>query len=102
MLGKKIGLAESVQTKIDDLKEVDILVGIPSFNSAKTIALIVLAIGTFLGNFLGRAALIASMNAGVRLYSLLSREAVQKRGGQGRGARRSQTPLARNHLSRLW
>jgi len=37
------------------------------------VALIVLAIGTFLGNFLGRAALIASVNAGVRLSSLLSK-----------------------------
>jgi len=37
------------------------------------VALIVLAIGTFLGNFLGRAALIASVNAGVKLSSLLSK-----------------------------
>ncbi len=72
-MGKKIGLAESVQAKIADLKEVDLLVGIPSFKSAKTIALIVLANGPFLGNFLGRAALIASVNAGVRLSSLLSK-----------------------------
>jgi len=37
------------------------------------VALIILAIGCFLGNFLGRAALIASVNAGVRLSSLLSK-----------------------------
>jgi glycosyltransferase involved in cell wall biosynthesis len=43
MLGKKIELAESVRDKIADLKEVDILVGIPSFNSAKTIAHVVQA-----------------------------------------------------------
>ncbi len=43
MLSKKIELAESVRAKIADLKEVDILVGIPSFNSAKTIAHVVQA-----------------------------------------------------------
>jgi hypothetical protein len=37
------------------------------------VALIILAMGYFLGNFLGRAALIASVNAGVKLASLLSR-----------------------------
>jgi glucosylglycerate synthase len=43
MLGNKIELAESVRAKIADLKEVDILVGIPSFNSARTIAQVVQA-----------------------------------------------------------
>jgi len=37
------------------------------------VALIILAIGWLLGNFLGRAALIASVNAGVKLSSQLSR-----------------------------
>lgn len=37
------------------------------------VALIILALGWFLGNFLGRAALIASVNAGVKISSLLSR-----------------------------
>lgn len=37
------------------------------------VALIVLAIGWFLGNFLGRAALIASVNAGVGVAGLLSK-----------------------------
>jgi hypothetical protein len=37
------------------------------------VALIILAIGWFLGNFLGRAALIASVNAGVKVSGLLSR-----------------------------
>ncbi|MBN2265619.1 MAG: hypothetical protein JW775_07385 [Candidatus Aminicenantes bacterium] len=37
------------------------------------VALIILAIGWLLGNFLGRAVLIASVNAGVRVSSLLSR-----------------------------
>lgn len=37
------------------------------------VALIILAIGYFLGNFLGRAALIASVNAGVKLAGLLSK-----------------------------
>ncbi len=37
------------------------------------VALIILTIGWLLGNFLGRAALIASVNAGVRLSSQLSK-----------------------------
>lgn len=37
------------------------------------VALIVLIIGWLLGNFLGRAVLIASVNAGVRLSTLLSK-----------------------------
>jgi hypothetical protein len=37
------------------------------------VALIILTIGWLLGNFLGRAALIASVNAGVKLSGLLSR-----------------------------
>jgi len=37
------------------------------------VALIILIIGWLLGNFLGRAALIASVNAGVKLSSQLSR-----------------------------
>jgi len=37
------------------------------------IALIIMTLGYFLGNFLGRAALIASVNAGVRLSALLSK-----------------------------
>jgi Mechanosensitive ion channel, conserved TM helix len=37
------------------------------------VALIIMVLGYFLGNFLGRAALIASVNAGVRLAGLLSR-----------------------------
>ena len=37
------------------------------------VALIIMAIGYLLSNFLGRAALIASVNAGVRLSALLSR-----------------------------
>jgi hypothetical protein len=37
------------------------------------VALIILAIGYFLSNFLGRAALIASVNAGVKISSLLSK-----------------------------
>jgi small-conductance mechanosensitive channel len=37
------------------------------------VALIILAIGTFLSNFLGRAVLIASVNSGVKLSSLLSK-----------------------------
>jgi hypothetical protein len=37
------------------------------------VALIILAIGYFLSNFLGRAVLIASVNAGVKLSSLLSK-----------------------------
>lgn len=37
------------------------------------VALIILTIGWLLGNFLGRAALIASVNAGVKLSSLLSK-----------------------------
>lgn len=37
------------------------------------VALIILTIGWILGNFLGRAALIASVNAGVKLSSQLSR-----------------------------
>ena len=37
------------------------------------VALIILTIGWLLGNFLGRAALIASVNAGVKLSSQLSR-----------------------------
>jgi len=37
------------------------------------VALVIMAIGVFLGNFLGRAALIASVNAGVRVSGLLSK-----------------------------
>lgn len=37
------------------------------------VALVVLAIGWFLGNFLGRAALIASVNAGVKIAGPLSK-----------------------------
>ena len=37
------------------------------------VALVILAFGWFLGNFLGRAALIASVNAGVKLSALLGR-----------------------------
>jgi Mechanosensitive ion channel, conserved TM helix len=37
------------------------------------VALIIMAIGDLLGNFAGRAALIASVNAGVRISALLSR-----------------------------
>lgn len=37
------------------------------------VALVILAIGWFLGNFLGRAVLIASVNAGVTVSGLLSR-----------------------------
>lgn len=37
------------------------------------VALIIMTLGYFLGNFLGRAALIASVNAGVRLSALLSK-----------------------------
>ncbi|MFO7733630.1 MAG: hypothetical protein R6X21_08275 [Candidatus Aminicenantes bacterium] len=37
------------------------------------VALIIISIGVFLGNFLGRAALIASVNAGIRLSGLLSK-----------------------------
>ncbi len=37
------------------------------------VALVILILGWLLGNFLGRAALIASVNAGIRLSSLLSR-----------------------------
>ncbi len=37
------------------------------------VALVIMAIGLFLGNFLGRAALIASVNAGIRLSGLLSK-----------------------------
>ncbi len=37
------------------------------------VALIIMTLGYFLGNFLGRAALIASVNAGVRLSTLLSK-----------------------------
>jgi len=37
------------------------------------VALVILAIGWFLGNFLGRAALIASVNAGVTVSGLLSK-----------------------------
>ncbi len=37
------------------------------------VALIILAIGWFLGNFLGRAALIASVNAGITVSGLLSK-----------------------------
>jgi hypothetical protein len=37
------------------------------------VALVIMAIGIFLGNFLGRAALIASVNAGIRLSGLLSK-----------------------------
>jgi len=37
------------------------------------VALIILIIGMLLGNFLGRAALIASVNAGVKMSSLVSR-----------------------------
>ena len=37
------------------------------------VALVILAIGYFLSNFLGRAALIASVNAGVKLSCLLSK-----------------------------
>lgn len=43
MLGQKIELAESVRAKIADLEQIDILVGVPSFNSAKTIAHVVQA-----------------------------------------------------------
>lgn len=39
------------------------------------IALVIMTLGYFLGNFLGRAALIASVNAGVRTAGLLSRGA---------------------------
>ena len=37
------------------------------------VALVILAFGWFLGNFLGRAALIASVNAGVKLSALLGK-----------------------------
>jgi Mechanosensitive ion channel, conserved TM helix len=37
------------------------------------VALIIMTLGYFLGNFLGRAVLIASVNAGVRLSGLLSK-----------------------------
>jgi hypothetical protein len=37
------------------------------------VALVILALGWFLGNFLGRAVLIASVNAGVTVSGLLSR-----------------------------
>jgi glycosyltransferase involved in cell wall biosynthesis len=41
MSDQKINLDEGVRAKITDLKEADILVGIPSFNSARTIAHVV-------------------------------------------------------------
>lgn len=37
------------------------------------VAMVILAFGWFLGNFLGRAALIASVNAGVKLSALLGK-----------------------------
>ncbi|HSA95866.1 MAG TPA: hypothetical protein VLJ16_07440, partial [Acidobacteriota bacterium] len=53
---------------IDQLLE-KLLLYLPSV----LVALVVLAIGWLAGNFLGRAALIASVNAGVRLSSQVSR-----------------------------
>jgi hypothetical protein len=37
------------------------------------VALVIMSIGVFFGNFLGRAALIASVNAGIRLSGILSK-----------------------------
>jgi hypothetical protein len=37
------------------------------------VALVIMTIGVFLGNFAGRAALIASVNAGIRLSGILSK-----------------------------
>jgi glycosyltransferase involved in cell wall biosynthesis len=61
-LSKKLELAESVRAKIADLKEVDILVGIPSFNSAKTIDHVVRAVEAGLSKYFpdGRSLLVNS------------------------------------------
>jgi glycosyltransferase involved in cell wall biosynthesis len=61
-LSKKLELAESVRAKIADLKEVDILVGIPSFNSAKTIGHVVRAVEAGLSKYFpdGRSLLVNS------------------------------------------
>lgn len=61
-MSKKLELAESVRAKIADLKEVDILVGIPSFNSAKTIDHVVRAVEAGLSKYFpdGRSLLVNS------------------------------------------
>ncbi|OGD25896.1 MAG: glycosyl transferase family 2, partial [Candidatus Aminicenantes bacterium RBG_19FT_COMBO_65_30] len=65
MLGKKIDLAEGVRAKIADLKEVDILVGIPSFNSAKTIGHVVRAVEAGLSKYFpDRRALLVNSDGG--------------------------------------
>lgn len=61
-MSKKLELAESVRVKIADLKEVDILVGIPSFNSARTIGHVVRAVEAGLSKYFpdGRSLLVNS------------------------------------------
>jgi glycosyltransferase involved in cell wall biosynthesis len=65
MLGKKIEEAETVRAKIADLKEVDILVGIPSFNSAKTIGHVVQAVEAGLSKYFpDRRSLLVNSDGG--------------------------------------
>src|SRR4030065_941364 len=65
MLRKKIELAESVRAKIADLKEGDILVGIPSFNSAKTIDHVVRAVEAGLSKYFpNRRSLLVNSDGG--------------------------------------
>jgi glycosyltransferase involved in cell wall biosynthesis len=48
---KNIAQAEDVRAKIADLKEIDILIGIPSYNSAKTIVHVVQAVEAGLSKY---------------------------------------------------
>jgi glycosyltransferase involved in cell wall biosynthesis len=51
MNGNSVILAENIQEKIKQLKEVDIIVGIPSFNSARTIVHVVKAVEAGLSKY---------------------------------------------------
>jgi glucosylglycerate synthase len=65
MRGKKIDLAESVRAKIADLQAVDIIVGIPSFNSAKTIGHVVRAVEAGLSKYFpDRRSLLVNSDGG--------------------------------------
>ena len=51
MNGNSVILTENIQEKIKQLKEVDIIVGIPSFNSARTIVHVVKAVEAGLSKY---------------------------------------------------
>ena len=54
-IDKSFPITESVRQKINELKEVDILVGIPSYNNARTIAHVVKAVNAGLAKYFPKA-----------------------------------------------